>query len=32
MTNLGGSVAYVPGQGGAVFRVTVPLRLETLAA
>ena len=32
MTNLGGSVAYVPGQRGAVFRVTVPLRLETLAA
>ncbi|MFO1204042.1 MAG: ATP-binding protein [Tabrizicola sp.] len=32
MTNLGGSVAYLPGQGGAAFRVTVPLRLETLAA
>ena len=32
MQNLGGSVAYVPGQGGAAFRVTVPLRLETLAA
>lgn len=32
MTNLGGSVAYVPRQGGAAFRVTVPLRLETLAA
>jgi signal transduction histidine kinase len=29
MTNLGGSVAYLPGQGGAAFRVTVPLRLET---
>lgn len=28
MTNLGGSVAYLPGQGGAAFRVTVPLRLE----
>ena len=32
MTNLGGSVTYMPGQGGAAFRVTVPLRLETLAA
>jgi Na+/proline symporter/nitrogen-specific signal transduction histidine kinase len=32
MTNLGGSVAYLPGQGGAAFRVTVPLRLEVLAA
>ncbi|RYH96803.1 MAG: isochorismatase family protein, partial [Acetobacteraceae bacterium] len=30
--NLGGSVAYLPGQGGAAFRVTVPLRLERLAA
>ena len=32
MTNLGGSVAYLPGQGGAAFRVTVPLRLEKAAA
>jgi Na+/proline symporter/signal transduction histidine kinase len=32
MANLGGSVAYLPGQGGAAFRVTVPLRLEMLAA
>ena len=32
MTNLGGSVAYLPGQGGAAFRLTVPLRLEKLAA
>jgi signal transduction histidine kinase len=32
MTNLGGSVTYVPGQGGAAFRVTVPLRLEKAAA
>ena len=32
MTNLGGSVAYLPGQRGAAFRVTVPLRLESLAA
>jgi signal transduction histidine kinase len=32
MTNLGGSVAYLPGQGGAAFRVTVPLRLEQAAA
>jgi Na+/proline symporter/nitrogen-specific signal transduction histidine kinase len=32
MTNLGGSVAYLPGQGGAAFRISVPLRLEKLAA
>ena len=32
MTNLGGSIAYLPGQGGAAFRVTVPLRLEKVAA
>ncbi|MFN4191939.1 MAG: ATP-binding protein [Tabrizicola sp.] len=32
MTNLGGSVAYLPGQGGAAFRVTIPLRLESQAA
>jgi Na+/proline symporter/nitrogen-specific signal transduction histidine kinase len=32
MTNLGGSVTYVPGQRGAAFRVTVPLRLERMAA
>ncbi|SEM85518.1 Na+/proline symporter [Gemmobacter aquatilis] len=28
MVNLGGSVSYLPGQGGAAFRVTLPLRLE----
>ncbi|MDX5351125.1 MAG: sodium:solute symporter, partial [Paracoccaceae bacterium] len=28
MANLGGSIVYLPGQGGAAFRVTVPLRLE----
>lgn len=28
MANLGGSVAYLPGQGGAAFRVTLPLRKE----
>lgn len=28
MTNLGGTVAYLPGQRGAAFRVTLPLRLE----
>jgi Na+/proline symporter/signal transduction histidine kinase len=32
LANLGGSVAYLPGQGGAAFRVIVPLRLESLAA
>jgi Na+/proline symporter/signal transduction histidine kinase len=32
MANLGGAVDYLPGQGGAAFRVTVPLRLEKLAA
>ena len=32
MTNLGGAVAYLPGQKGAAFRVTVPLRLERMAA
>jgi Na+/proline symporter/nitrogen-specific signal transduction histidine kinase len=32
MTNLGGSVAYLPGQGGAAFRLTVPLRLQEAAA
>jgi hypothetical protein len=25
MTRLGGQIAYLPGQGGAAFRVTVPL-------
>ncbi len=28
LTNLGGSIAYLPGQKGAAFRVTLPLRLE----
>ncbi|MDP3195754.1 ATP-binding protein [Tabrizicola sp.] len=32
MTNLGGAVAYLPGQKGAAFRVTLPLRLERQAA
>lgn len=31
MANLGGSVAYLPGQGGAAFRVTLPLRLARAA-
>jgi Na+/proline symporter/nitrogen-specific signal transduction histidine kinase len=32
MAKLGGSVAYLPGQGGAAFRVTLPLRLDRKAA
>jgi signal transduction histidine kinase len=28
MENLGGSIEYLPGQGGTAFRVTVPLRLH----
>lgn len=32
MANLGGTIAYLPGQGGAAFRVTLPLRLERKAA
>lgn len=28
MANLGGTISYLPGQGGAAFRVTMPLRLE----
>ncbi len=31
MANLGGTVTYLPGQRGAAFRVTVPLRLEKAA-
>ncbi|MGB8814260.1 MAG: ATP-binding protein, partial [Paracoccaceae bacterium] len=31
MANLGGTVTYLPGQGGAAFRVTLPLRLEKAA-
>ncbi|MCV2865252.1 sensor histidine kinase [Defluviimonas sp. WL0075] len=32
MVNLGGSVAYLPGQGGAAFRVTLPVRKAAGAA
>jgi Na+/proline symporter/nitrogen-specific signal transduction histidine kinase len=32
MANLGGSVVYLPGQGGAAFRVVFPLRLARQAA
>jgi signal transduction histidine kinase len=32
MANLGGTVAYLPGQKGAAFRVTVPLRFEPAPA
>jgi signal transduction histidine kinase len=28
MANLGGTITYLPGQRGAAFRVTLPLRLE----
>jgi signal transduction histidine kinase len=31
MANLGGTIAYLPGQRGAAFRVTLPLRLEKAA-
>ena len=32
MANLGGTITYLPGQGGAAFRVSLPLRLERKAA
>jgi signal transduction histidine kinase len=32
VANLGGTIAYLPGQGGAAFRVTIPLRLDAKAA
>ncbi len=32
MVNLGGGITYLPGQGGAAFRVTLPLRLDKKAA
>jgi Na+/proline symporter/signal transduction histidine kinase len=32
MVNLGGAISYLPGQGGAAFRVSIPLRLERIAA
>ena len=32
MANLGGAINYLPGQGGAAFRVTLPLRLDLKAA
>ncbi|OYX45432.1 MAG: sodium:solute symporter [Rhodobacterales bacterium 32-67-9] len=31
MANLGGTIAYLPGQGGAAFRVSVPVRPEVAA-
>lgn len=32
MANLGGTISYLPGQGGAAFRATLPLRLDRKAA
>jgi Na+/proline symporter/signal transduction histidine kinase len=32
MANLGGTITYLPGQGGAAFRVTLPLRIDLKAA
>ncbi|MEZ5754293.1 MAG: ATP-binding protein [Paracoccaceae bacterium] len=32
MANLGGTITYLPGQGGAAFRVMLPLRMEQKAA
>ena len=32
VANLGGTIAYLPGQGGAAFRIILPLRLEARAA
>ena len=32
MSNLGGTITYLPGQGGAAFRVTIPLRLDQRTA
>jgi hypothetical protein len=32
MVNLGGTVGFLPGQAGAAFRVTLPLRLDRKAA
>ena len=32
MANLGGTISYLPGKGGAAFRVTLPLRLEKAIA
>ncbi|PTE13328.1 ATP-binding protein [Pseudogemmobacter blasticus] len=32
VANLGGTIAYLPGQGGAAFRIVLPLRLEAKAA
>lgn len=32
VANLGGSIDYLPGQGGAAFRIVIPLRLEAEAA
>jgi len=32
VVNLGGSIGYLPGQGGAAFRITLPMRLDAQAA
>jgi signal transduction histidine kinase len=31
MVNLGGTIAYLPGQGGAAFRISLPLRMQDAA-
>jgi hypothetical protein len=32
MARLGGTVSYLPGQGGAAFRIALPLQIDRVAA